>query len=556
MRPASGSGTNATASPSALKTELASTGTETATPVAVTPSPTAAAVVSPSKPESPLHGQIALRRSDGVAHDVSAGSSGPRPSSRSLSPEPQARRDVKQVPARTGDRNSFVHLPRTASDVQRDKSSAEKCMDRSREGLEEANGITVQRTDDERRHHLGHKKEHLLDHLTGFFHFSHTDATDLVNGAAFEPIAKGLIWDDIRNPKLLLRGRTCEVYEGYWKKRHVAVKVAAEGSSAMEGRAKKIMEGEILLLQRIHHPNIISLLGTGERDGLPFIVTEFLSKGSIAPKPRLTRHAGMAEEISMFLRGAYRKLRKMSVDDAVKRTAELADALEYLQKRAIPGATVVHGDLRSDNIGFGENGSAKIMDFSSCQLIPRRPSSASPTVPVKGGDHASRSESPPPELSLPPTSLSLLVSSSLRYMAPECAVGYSPSVSSDIYSLSLVLWGMLSGQEPYQRISRSAFYGRVVIEGERPELDSGWPDEVQSLLRDCWNADAAERPSVKEVKSRLMKISGVSETPPPPRRHTLAGERRRSPMASIVKLFGGSVGASPPSSPAAAACNT
>jgi serine/threonine protein kinase len=48
---------------------------------------------------------------------------------------------------------------------------------------------------------------------------------------------------------------------------------------------------------------------------------------------------------------------------------QVAQAVEYLQCRAIPGAMVLHRDLRPDNIGLAEDGTIKLLDFGSARLV-------------------------------------------------------------------------------------------------------------------------------------------------------------------------------------------
>jgi serine/threonine protein kinase len=50
-------------------------------------------------------------------------------------------------------------------------------------------------------------------------------------------------------------------------------------------------------------------------------------------------------------------------------TQQVTQAVEYLQCRAIPGAMVLHRDLRPDNIGLAEDGTVKLLDFGSARLV-------------------------------------------------------------------------------------------------------------------------------------------------------------------------------------------
>ncbi|CAN0264506.1 unnamed protein product, partial [Ectocarpus fasciculatus] len=88
---------------------------------------------------------------------------------------------------------------------------------------------------------------------------------------------------------------------------------------------------------------------------------------------------------------------------------------------------------------------------------------------------------------------------SLRYAAPEVSMALPHGDKADVYSWALLAWAVASGSTPFEGIGRSAFYARVVVGGERPEVDPSWPAEFNSLLKDCWSGDPSLRPDMTQV---------------------------------------------------------
>lgn len=84
-------------------------------------------------------------------------------------------------------------------------------------------------------------------------------------------------------------------------------------------------------------------------------------------------------------------------------------------------------------------------------------------------------------------------------MAPEVALGRSYNKSVDVYSFGVILWQLLKGKVPYRNISRKMHIEKVVIGGYRMPLDPKWSPRLQSLIRNCWHEDKAQRPEFREV---------------------------------------------------------
>lgn len=129
--------------------------------------------------------------------------------------------------------------------------------------------------------------------------------------------------------------------------------------------------------------------------------------------------------------------------------------------------------------GFTLDGSVKLIDFGLAKMIENTSVDSNETYAMSGE------------------------TGSLRYMAPEVADCLPYNWAVDVYSFGIILWEMNAGKKPFDGLNREMFYERVVHGGERPPLRSKWPDELKSLMKDCWDADTSKRPRFRDVIRRL-----------------------------------------------------
>lgn len=87
----------------------------------------------------------------------------------------------------------------------------------------------------------------------------------------------------------------------------------------------------------------------------------------------------------------------------------------------------------------------------------------------------------------------------LRYMAPEVALGKPYNQSVDVYSFAVVFWQILTGELPFQSYSRKVYMERVVLGHQRPSCPRHWPGRLRILLNQCWHPQASKRPSFEHV---------------------------------------------------------
>jgi hypothetical protein len=90
------------------------------------------------------------------------------------------------------------------------------------------------------------------------------------------------------------------------------------------------------------------------------------------------------------------------------------------------------------------------------------------------------------------------------------AQGHPYEKSVDVYSFGILLWEMCSLEKPFAGYSSKKHYQHIVLNGERPKMDSShtahWPAALQCLMKACWSANSETRPAFSAVKEALDEI--------------------------------------------------
>jgi serine/threonine protein kinase/Flp pilus assembly protein TadD len=194
------------------------------------------------------------------------------------------------------------------------------------------------------------------------------------------------------------RGGMATVYQARDRKHHrdVAIKILHPHLAASVGLDR--FQREVHIAARLNHPRILTLIDSGEADGLLYYVMPYVQGESL--RQRLLRE------------------RQLPAAEALRITREVASALGYAHTQG-----VVHRDIKPENIMLHE-GEATVTDFGISKALSAR-----------GGE----------TLTLAGTTLG-----TPAYMSPEQASGDDElDGRSDLYSLGCVLFEMLTGQPPF-----------------------------------------------------------------------------------------------------------
>ena len=234
--------------------------------------------------------------------------------------------------------------------------------------------------------------------------------------------------------------------------REVAVKVLpAELGDDQQGMAR--FEREAQLLASLNHPNIASIFGIEESNGIRALVMELVEGPTLADRI---------------------KQGPIPLEEALLLARQIAEALEYAHEKGI-----IHRDLKPANVKLTAEGTAKVLDFGLAKAMADDSSSADPAMS--------------PTLTIGATKAGIILGTA-GYMSPEQARGMPADRRADIWSFGVVLYEMLT--------SRGMFGGETVsdtlagvlrAEIDLSSLPEGTPAAVRRLLKRCLERDRKQR---------------------------------------------------------------
>lgn len=176
--------------------------------------------------------------------------------------------------------------------------------------------------------------------------------------------------------------------------RYVAVKVLRQQYVHDEEFIRRFRR-EAQSAASLSHPNVVSMYDVGQEGDNHFIVMEYVE--------------------GMTLNDLIREKAPLQVEDALHIATQICDALEHAHHNQI-----IHRDIKPHNILIGKNGRIKVTDFGIARAT------TSSTITQTGS-----------------------VVGSVHYFSPEHAKGVSTGAKSDLYSLGIVLYQMLTGKLPF-----------------------------------------------------------------------------------------------------------
>ncbi|MFR5966938.1 MAG: Stk1 family PASTA domain-containing Ser/Thr kinase [Oscillospiraceae bacterium] len=221
--------------------------------------------------------------------------------------------------------------------------------------------------------------------------------------------------------------------------RYVAVKILRD-DLANDEEFRKRFQTEAQAVAMLSHPNIVSVYDVSHSDGVEYIVMELIE--------------GVTLMQYMKKKGA------LGWKEALHFAVQISKALEHAHEKGI-----VHRDIKPQNIMILKDGTIKVADFGIAALESAQEKKSDQTV------------------------------GSVHYIAPEQARGEQPDPRSDIYSLGVVMYEMLTGKMPYdgdtaEQVAMKHITGHPV---PPQELNPDIPEELAAITLKAMNSDINAR---------------------------------------------------------------
>ncbi|KAJ7566784.1 hypothetical protein O6H91_02G118300 [Diphasiastrum complanatum] len=237
--------------------------------------------------------------------------------------------------------------------------------------------------------------------------------------------------------------------------------VAVKMLSSTSNQGKKEFFNEVDLLSRVHHKNLVSLIGYCYESKEQILVYEYMPNGTLREN----------------LYGSMVSKRPLDWKTRLSIALNAAQGLEYLHTGCSPA--IIHRDVKSNNILLNKKLMAKVADFGLSKLAPE-----------EGATH-----------------ISTMVKGTAGYLDPEYYITNQLTEKSDVYSFGVVLLEIICGRQPINpQLSRPELN---LVEWARPFLQEGRIHDIADpALRQNYNTEAMWK--VAEIAMMSAELHGVN----------------------------------------------
>ena len=278
--------------------------------------------------------------------------------------------------------------------------------------------------------------------------------------------------------------------------RHVAVKVLPD-HLAKHPESLARFEREAKAVAALNHPNITGIFDLGNTDGTAYVAMELLEGESL--RTRLEQGS-------------------LTPKKATELAIQLAQGLAAAHEKG-----VVHRDLKPDNLWITKEGRLKILDFGLAKQLPgmgKGSDSYLPTAAISPGHHTEKG----------------MILGTLGYMSPEQVRGESVDARSDIFSLGVVLFEMLTGRRAFLRDTASDTMA-AILRDEPQEIEGASrpiPPGLKRIVDHCLEKVPEAR--FQSARDMVFDLEHVAESPGP-QRAVFRGSRGLAGAATAAALL-------------------
>mgnify|MGYP000982516575 CR=1 FL=1 len=230
-------------------------------------------------------------------------------------------------------------------------------------------------------------------------------------------------------------------------------------------RERKALEGfckEIALMQRLQHPNVLSLVGVSiTSSGQLSVITDYLMRGSVfqllhptpTPAGQLAIGVPLPRVLAMCMMG------------------DCARGMGYLHSLS---PSIIHRDLKSQNLLVAPDFSVQVADFGLSRECLHQ------AAMTRVG--------------------------SVQWAAPEVLLGQSYSHKCDLWSFGVVCWEVLTARVPFDGMSPATVATQVAMEGMRLPVPPGVSIRLLRLIARCWSEQPEHRPEFGTLEVELQGV--------------------------------------------------
>ncbi|HEX6088376.1 MAG TPA: protein kinase [Thermoanaerobaculia bacterium] len=266
--------------------------------------------------------------------------------------------------------------------------------------------------------------------------------------------------------------------------RRVAIKILPDAVSRDE-EAKLRMLREARAVAALDHPNVCTVYEVGEHEGRPYIVMQFVEGETLFDRLRQAR---------------------MSPSEVLDVAMQIAAALDEAHSHGI-----IHRDVKPMNIMLTPRGQVKVLDFGLAKFTTaRRENTTTDQLESRAG----------------------VITGTAPYMSPEQLRGAPIDARSDIFSLGVVLYEMVTGRRPFERTSTVATITAILFEEPDPIDEPGFSAFLPIIRRAMSKEPSRRYSTAAQLLDALNDIRSRPRSSPPRRVTDLDPTERNVARAS------------------------